>query len=155
MGPGAHQGVDVRGRLAWLVRPGHGAMVTNLQETFRLSECLRRYTTDPLRFVLGLDAGVTILRDHFYKSVDGGMLEGLGRMLTANTRLDVFAMSSAAFRERLAAHQIEPEFCRVPDKAVLTVEDLQLAPPAGHLLDFLRDAGWVVGVGDGGDAGTP
>ncbi len=146
MGDKPTQGEGVRARLDWLRRPGHGAMLTNYTENFRLPEYVRRYTSEPIRMVIGLDSAVTILRSHFYKDVDGGMLEGLGRMLTENTRLDVFSMPAPDFRERLAAHRVEPEFCRVPDKKVLTVADLQLAPPAGHLLNFLRDSGWIAGV---------
>lgn len=146
MGEKALQGVDVRARLGWLLRPGHGALLTSYAENFLVPEYLRRYTPEPIRMVVGLDSVVTILRSHFYKSVDGGMLEGLGRMLTEKTRLDVFSMTAADFHKQLAAHSIEPDFCRVPEKNVLTVGDLQLAPPAGHLLNFLRGAGWMVGV---------
>lgn len=139
-------GTDARARLDWLRRPGYGALVTNYSENFRIPEYVRRYTPEPIRMVIGLDSAVTILRSHFYKNVDGGMLEGLGRMLTENTRLDVFSMPAADFRERLAAHRVESEFCRVPEKRVLTIADLQIAPPAGHLLNFLRDSGWIAGV---------
>lgn len=114
--------------------------------TFRLSAFLRRNSPDPIRFVVGLDAVVTILRDRFYAGISGGLLEGLSKLLTPNTRLYVFSMPASLLRERLALHGVEPEFWSAPDKAMLSLDDLSVAPPAGHLLEFLKSAGWAVPV---------
>jgi len=124
-------------------RPGHAAMLTRFVQTFHVSTFLRRYTTDPIRFVFGLDSMITILREHFYKDVDGGLLEGLGRLLAPNTRLYIFPMSADVLRQRLELHHIEPGFWSAPAKGVLSADDISLARPAGHLLDFLKSAGWV------------
>lgn len=125
-------------------RPGHAAMLTSLPETFRVSTFVRRYSADPIRFVLGLDSVITILRDSFYAGrLEGGLLEGLGRVLSPNTKLYIFPMPAAILRERLKPHNIEPGFWSAPDNPVLTADDITLARPAGHLLDFLKSAGWV------------
>lgn len=138
------ENVDILARLNEIIRPGNAAIVTNMAENYRLSEFLRRFSTEGVRFVVGLDAIVTMLRETFYKGVDGGLLEGLGRVFAANTKAYVFPMPSGVFREHLAMHGVESNFWTALSKPVVGLDDVTLAPPAGHLLDFLRNAGWVV-----------
>lgn len=128
-------------------RPGSATVLTDLPETFRLSAFLRRSSPDPIRFVVGLDAVVTILRDRFYAEVSGGLLEGLGKLLTPNTRLYVFSMPASVLKERLALHGVEPSFWSAADKATIGLDDLTVSPPAGYLLEFLKSAGWAVSAG--------
>lgn len=145
---GDESGEDGRAAIDRMFRPGHATMLTHFAETFRLSTLLRRYCTGPIRFVIGLDSVVTILRDSFYaEQLEGGLLEGLGRLLAPNTRLYVFPMPASVLRERLELHEIEPGFWSAPECPVLGVDDLSLAPPAGHLLEFLKSAGWLRSAG--------
>ena len=81
-------------RIESLIRPGTALMATTYAETYNLTNYLRRYSRERLRFVVGLDLVVQMLREHFYKRIDGGMLEGLGRLLSADTRVYVCAMSA-------------------------------------------------------------
>jgi hypothetical protein len=131
-------------RIASLLVPRHGLMVTRWAESYQLTDYLRRYSTEPIRFVVGLDIVVQMLRDHFYHRIDGGILEGLGRLLASNVRVYVFSMPLAVFRERLALYGTEKEFCRFPEKAELSLGDLRLAPPVGHLFEYLHETGWLV-----------
>jgi hypothetical protein len=126
-------------------RPGHASMLTRFPETYRVSMYIRRSSNDPIRFVLGLDAVVTVLRDSFYAGrLEGGLLEGLGRLLAPNVKLYIFPMRAEVLREQLRLHDVEPGFWSAPDKPVLCADDISIAPPAGHLLEFLKSAGWVV-----------
>ena len=124
-------------------RPGDATMLTHFAETFRLSAYLRRYCAESIRFALGLDALITILQDSFYKEVDGGLLEALGRLLARDTKLYVFPMASEVLAARLAVHKVDRGFWNAPDKPVLTVDDISVIPPAGHLLEFLRSMDWL------------
>lgn len=133
-------------RIDALVRPGHGVIVTSYLENFRIANYLRRHNQESIRFAAGLDSIVSMLREQFYTNVDGGMLEALGRLFGANIKGYIFDMPAGLFRERIGRHGIDSTFCRTPEKPVLTLADVKLAPPAGHLLEFLRDAGWIVGA---------
>jgi hypothetical protein len=138
----------LRPRIDVAFRPGNATMLTQFAETFRLSTYLRRYSEEPIRFALGLDALITILQESFYKEVGGGLLEGLGKLLARNTKLYVFPMATEVLIARLAVHKVEREFWSAPDKSILTVDDISVIPPAGHLLEFLRSMDWL-------KAGTP
>src|SRR5690606_23584421 len=83
-------------------RAGHASMLTRFPETYRVSMYIRRTSNDPIRFVLGLDAVVTVLRDSFYAGrLEGGLLEGLGRLLAPNVKLYIFPMRAEVLREQL------------------------------------------------------
>ena len=103
---GTNKGANARKRLDWLVRPGHAALVTNYAETFLISGYLRRFSTEAVRFVVGLDAVIMILNDRFYAGIDGGVLEALGRLLAPNVKLYVFSMSAELLKKRLARYGV-------------------------------------------------
>ena len=123
-------------------------MLPRWAETYELTRYIRRYSAEPLRFIVGLDIVVQMLRRHFYNRIDGGLLEGLGHLLAPNVRVYVFSMPAQILRQRLRLYETEEEFCPVPDKAVIPLADLNLAPPAGRLLEYLRDTGWLVRADD-------
>ena len=86
------------------------------------------------------------MRAQFYTGLTGGVLEALGQLLAPEVRLYVFSMPAAVLRERLRTYGVEESFYTVARRDVLSIGDVKIAPPLGHLLDFLREAGWVVGV---------
>jgi len=137
---------DPLARLNELMQPGRAVLLTNYAENFHVSQYLRRYSNEPVRFVIGIDALVGILKALFYKHIDGGLLEGLGRLLTPSTRLYAFAMPRTIFLERIALYGVDGTYCSVPEQETIGLADITLGPPAGHLLAFLRDSGWLVGV---------
>jgi hypothetical protein len=55
-------------------------------------------------------------------------------------------MSAPVLLERLKLRSIDPGFWSAPDKPVLSLNDIAIAPPAGHLLEFLKSAGWLQSV---------
>lgn len=135
--------IAVQASLADGVGPGHATLLTSFGENFRLSEYLRRITDYPIRYLIGLDHLVAILRSRFYTKINGGLLEGLGRFLAPDVRLYTFGMPPALLRARLARHEIDGSFCSFPDVPMVTLDHLTIAPPADHLLRFLRHAGWL------------
>ena len=124
--------------------PGCASILTVFRETYRLSEFLRRYSSEQVRFVLGLAAMIAVMRAAFYKGkLEGGLLEALGKLLSVGTKLYVFPMRAEVLRERLKVNDIEPEFWSGPVQQVLGVDDVTLAAPAGHLFEFLKSAEWM------------
>jgi hypothetical protein len=132
-------------RVEELQRPGHALMVTRWAESYELTAYVRRTSSKPIRFVIGLDMAVQMLRDNFYHRIDGGMLEGLGRLLAPNVKVYVFSMPAAALEARLDLYETDRDFCRFPaGKVEVSLDDIDLAPPVGKLLGYLRETGWLV-----------
>ena len=120
-------------------------MVSDFPETYLLSRHLRRYSTEPVRFVMSIAAAAKILQEAFYRDLPGTLLEGLGKLLAANVKLYVAPMPPAAFesavRDVAGGAPIKPS-----DKAIIGLDDLAPAAPARHLLEYLRITGRIVAL---------
>jgi hypothetical protein len=128
-------------RVSAICRPGRATMVTSFEQACRVTAFIRRSASGPLRLLIGLDGAVSALWAGCYRGADGGMLEALGRLLTPQTRIEVFGMPRQAFTRRLAVLGIAPEFCTFSNKTALSLADVQLASPAGRFLEYLMEAG--------------
>jgi hypothetical protein len=81
---------------------GLPVMVTRYSESYRLTEYLRRHTSEPLRFAIGASTVVELLRSTHYENLIGGLLEALGKLFADNVRIYVRSMPTEVFRQRLA-----------------------------------------------------
>ena len=119
--------------------------VTDFPETYRFSRYLRRYSTEPLRFILTVATVVKTLHEPFYAELPGALLEGVGRLLATNVRLYVAPMSQDAFRAALDDLPDAEKQWRQGGGPV-TLDTLALPPPAGYLLDYLRSSGRILAL---------
>ena len=119
--------------------------VTDYPETYNLAGYLRRYTAEPIRFVLGVALLAWILEERFYKQLPGRLLEGLGRLLDQEVKLYAYPMPREVVE--LALGPAVGRF-RITSKAdgLVTADDLFPEPPIDYLYRYLRDAGWVAPV---------
>jgi hypothetical protein len=133
-------------RLRLALSLGRPMLLTRYPEAYHLTHYLRRYTREPLRFVFGVSTLVQIFHAAHYADLIGGVLEAIGRLLAENVKLYVYPMEAATFRRILDQAGI-PEMVEEGSlKERVTAESIRLAPPAGHLYDYLREAGWIVGL---------
>ena len=118
-------------------------IATDFPETYLLSRYLRRYSIEPVRFVMGSAAVAKVLHESFYLDLPGALLEGLGKLLATNVKLYVAPMPGEAFA---AASRDIRETITVKESAngLVGLDDLRPAPPACQLLDYLRAAGRIV-----------
>jgi hypothetical protein len=120
--------------------------VTRFKESFNLTTYLRRYTTQPLRFALGISTLVELFNVTYYQKLDGGLLEAMGKMLADNVRIYVYSMPPDVFRQRLSRLGADVSKIEFDPNASVTIDRLQLPPPLGHLYRYLRDSGWLVSL---------
>jgi hypothetical protein len=125
---------------------GMPVAVTRLTESFRLTEYLRRYTKEPMRFALGASTVVEIFQTS-YGDLIGGLLEALGRLLAENVRIYVFPMPAATFRQRLTHAGLDAQLFFTDGGASVSARQIRIPPPIGHLYAYLLESGWVVPVG--------
>jgi len=112
--------------LQWVESLRHGGdpvALTRLEHPFDLTSFFRRYTQEPIRVVLPASTLTAILLTVAHEGLDGGLLEGLGRLLAANVK--IYAVGAKA----------------------ASAEGMDLPAPLGHLYRYLLEAGWVVPIG--------
>jgi hypothetical protein len=120
--------------------PRGTVVVTDFTETYLLSRYLRRYSSEPLRFILTAATVVKTLDESFYADLPGHLLEGVSRLLATNVKAYVAPMPHDAFRAALADLPGAAEHWHAGTGPV-TLETLKPAPPTAFLLDYLRSSG--------------
>jgi hypothetical protein len=137
---------ELRRRVAALTHLGYPVLVSNFIENFRLTEYLRRYTVEPIRFTIGVGTLVQILRDSFYTNVDGGLLEGLGKLLGQGVKVFAFPMTAQDFSRQLSLYSSGQEFCAVPTEGLVTAKNIAMYGPVRHLYSYLLESGYVIPI---------
>jgi hypothetical protein len=134
-----------RDQLAALGMP---ALLSSYREGHLLTEHLRRYTTQPIGFVLET-AGLVQILWAAATSKEGSVLERLGRFLAQNVCGFVFPSSPGDFNRQLDRLGIGSEFCARGESRMVTVADLGLRGPGRHLVHYLLENGALVPVETG------
>jgi len=106
-----------------------GPMIaSDFPETYLLSRYLRRYSTEPVRFVMSVATAAKVMHEVFYQDLPGTLLEGLGRLLATNVKLYVAPMPREAF---VAALKDMPDTLAVNDSghAMIGLNDVMPSNP--------------------------
>src|SRR3954452_696284 len=120
-------------------------IASNLPETYLLSSYLRRYSTEPLRFVMSVAAAAKIMHETFYQDLPGTLLEGLGKLLATNVRLYVAPMPREAFLD--AVRDQSPNVAiRATTGDLVGLDDLIPQAPASHLFKYLLTSGRIIAL---------
>jgi hypothetical protein len=117
-------------------------IVTDQSVLHPVVEYLRRYSTGPIRMVTSVAAFAGLLSET-YDTLPGALLESLGRLLVEDVRLYIHPVPVETFREAQAKDPLR-RVNASPSGAKVSLDDLRCEPPLGHLLHYLRGAGWLV-----------
>ncbi|HXJ96102.1 MAG TPA: TonB-dependent receptor [Terriglobia bacterium] len=116
---------DVLARVDTLSALGLPVLVTDLAEFYGLEEYLSRYSKRDVAFAIGAKILERALREEYYEKLDGGLLEGLGRLFKRRVRFVVYPSRQA------------------DTKMLLTAQNVEVTPHIRHLLRFLVESGQV------------
>jgi hypothetical protein len=89
-GEGSVDQEDFLHRVDTLSSLGHEVLVSNFQLFYQLKFFLRQYTREPIAMVVGASLLPKLFDPQFYKSLPGGLLEGMSRLFDEKTQLYVF-----------------------------------------------------------------
>ena len=138
--------VETLRRLADMFELGHPVLLTRFPEIYHLTSYLRRYTNQPMRFVIGASTMARLFHEAQYDNLMGGLLEALARLLAEDVKIYVFPMEIEVFRRALADAGIPSIPAQASAEGLVTADTLQLDPPVRHLYRYLREANWIVGL---------
>lgn len=82
--------MDYLERIENLCELGHHVLVSNFYLFYALKTYLRQYTQEPVSIVLGASHLERVFDETRYADLSGGILEGLGKLLDAQTKLYVY-----------------------------------------------------------------
>jgi hypothetical protein len=116
--------LDFLDRVDMLGALGRTVLISNFGEYYRLINYLTRYTDCMIGMPLGLPSLQEIFEEKYYTELEGGILEGLGRLFKKGVKLYAYPFLS-------------------PDGALTTAADLEVAPNLRHLYRHLVENQFV------------
>ena len=131
-------------RIDRLLAPGRCVLVTAFPQTYHLTEYLRRYTGEPLRFCLGISSLVYLFDEDYYQDLNGGILEAFGRLIERNVRLYIFPMPAQRLRERLGTSQFDVYAWDIPADGPARLSNVAPRSALKHLYAYLQETGVVM-----------
>ncbi len=81
---------DFISRADVLEATGHTVMISDYPEYYRLATYLSRYTNRRIGLTMGAHSLVELFDDKYYTSLNGGILEGFGRLFKHNVKLYIY-----------------------------------------------------------------
>ncbi|MDD5200407.1 MAG: hypothetical protein PHC88_11470 [Terrimicrobiaceae bacterium] len=112
--------LDFLDRVDMLSALGRTVLISNYGEYYRLINYLTRYTDRMIGLPLGLPSLQEIFEEKYYEGLEGGILEGLGRLFKTGVKLYVYPFLAS-------------------DGTLTSADDYQVAPNLTHLYRHLLD----------------
>lgn len=126
---------DFLDRIDMLGAMGRTVLISNYGEFYRLIQYLRRYTDRSIGLPLGIPSLHEIFDEKYYGNLDGGILEGLGRLFKKGVRLYVYPTKDEK------GHILEAASYHVGEERqtlyTYLLENRFIVPMAGCKLDYL------------------
>jgi hypothetical protein len=112
--------LDFLDRVDMLGALGRTVLISNYGEYYRLINYLTRYTDQMIAMPLGLPSMQEIFEEKYYTDLEGGILEGLGRLFKKGVKLYVYPFLA-------------------PDGTLTTADAYEVAPNLRHLYRHLLE----------------
>ena len=88
---------DFLARVDTLSGIGYHVLISNYFEFFRLTSYFRRFTKEMVGVVMGINNLLEIFNEKYYDNLEGGILESVGRLFKASTKLYIYPMRKSAY----------------------------------------------------------
>lgn len=140
---------DFLARVDTLSAIGYSVLVSNYFEFFRLTSYLRRFTKEMVGVVMGINNLLEIFNEKYYDSLEGGILEAVGRLFKASTKLYVYPMRKSAYdRYCLKADCPAPDTSRpsLPTDVWINATNLQVALNLRNLYAHLMENRYIAPI---------
>lgn len=126
---------DFLDRVDMLGALGRTVLISNYGEFYRLIQYLRRYTDLPIGLPLGIPSLHEIFDEKYYLNLDGGILEGLGRLFKKGIRLYVYpTKDEKGHILEASAYKTDPSLWAL---YAYLLENRFIVPMVGCNLDYL------------------
>jgi hypothetical protein len=120
-------------------------MVTRFEQSFKLSTYIRRYSQQPLRFVMGVSTFVMLLCEKFYIDSGSGLLEATGKLFANDVKMYVQPMRSEDLHLHMRSVGLELDWLELTGAGEsVAIRNLRFEGPLQRLFQFLVESGSVI-----------
>lgn len=117
---------DFLDRIETLCSQGQHVLVSNFFYFYSLKTYFRQFTEEPMAIVIGASHLERVFDESRYKNLQGGLLEGLGKLLDAKTKLYVYPHKT--------------------DMTCMTAKSFFPAPALKHIYMHFKDSGQICDI---------
>jgi hypothetical protein len=131
-------------RVDALAARGGDVLLFRDPELYVMTDLINRYTKEHVRFIIGLSLLIRVFEGR-YNKLDGRLLEALSRLLVQNVRIYSYPMKAAD----LAAVLPPKSGARWEwneRNGWVSVSDLRVAPPLGHLFEYVLASQFLIPI---------
>ena len=133
---------DLLRRIDALLATGGDVLLFGQRELYHMTALVNRYTTAPVRFIIGLSLIIRAFEDP-YGSLEGNRLGALARLFAQNVRIYAYPMTAKDLREWLSTASASGwEWSETT--GWVSAAQLRCAPPLGHLFAYLLASNFIV-----------
>jgi hypothetical protein len=133
---------DLLRRIDALLASGGDVLLFRQRELYHMTAVVNRYTTAPVRFVVGLSLIIRAFED-LYGNLEGSRLEALGRLFAQNVRIYAYPMTATDLQEWLKSASTTG-WDWTETNGWVSAAQLRRAPPLGHLFAYLLASNFIV-----------
>ena len=135
---------DLLKRIDTLGARGGDVLLFRQWELYAMTDLVNRYTKEHVRFILGLSLLIRVFEGR-YSKLDGRLLEALSRLFAQNVRIYSYPMKAADFADAVRA--ISGTHWEWNERnGWVSAADLRVAPPLGHLFDYVLDSKFLIPI---------
>src|SRR5580704_8126824 len=129
-------------RIDPLLATGGDVLLFRQRELYHMTALVNRYTTAPVRFVVGLSLIIRAFEDP-YGNLEGNRLEALARLFAQNVRIYAYPMTVADLHESLNTVSASGwEWSE--QNGWVSAAQLRRTGPLGHLFAYLLASNFIV-----------
>lgn len=121
---------DFLDRVDILCKLGRPVLISNYGEYYRLAQYLFRYTKNMIGIAMGIPSLREIFDEKYYSDLEGGILESFGRLFKNALKLYVYP------------------FQDMNSGAIITANNLRVAPNLQHLYAYLSENHFIQAIKD-------
>ncbi len=136
---------DLLNRIEALLAQGGNVLLFRQRELYAMTALVNRYTTAPVRHVIGLSLLIRAFNDPYFH-LEGRRLEGLSRLFAQNVRIYAYPMRASDLHDALKGLSVA-ELKWNETNGWVTADQLQIPPPIGHLYAYLLASNFLVPLG--------
>jgi hypothetical protein len=133
---------DLLERIDALHTRGGAVLLYRDRELYNITALVNRYTKEHVRLVVGLSLLVRVW-EYRYKTLPGGFLEALARLLAQNVRIYAYPMSSIDLEQSIQSMSAIG-WQWTDTNGWVSAHELHPAPPLGHLYDYVLASNFIV-----------
>ncbi len=139
----AHPGMpDLLERIEALLARGGAVLLFRDGELYSMTTLVNRYTSEPVRFVVGLSLLVRVWSSRYAKLV-GSFLEALSRLFAQNVRIYAYPMTSRELQQSVEGIS-STGWHWTDTNGWVSAKELHPPPPLDHLYNYVLASNFLV-----------